>query len=61
MLVSAWAAQSDRDASGTVCPDSASGQIWDQALPILLRGTGGKEAISVNLVRKSLNLIAGSG
>lgn len=54
-------AQLDQDASGTVCPDNASGQIWDQALLILLRGTGGKEAISVNLVRKSLNLIAGSG
>lgn len=47
--------------SGTICPDNASGQVWDQALLILLQGTGGKEAISVNLVRKSLNLIAGSG
>jgi len=49
------------DALGTVCPDHASGQIWDQALLILLRGTGGKEAISVNIARKPLHLIAGSG
>lgn len=28
-------AQFDQSASGTVCPDDASGQIWDQALLIL--------------------------